>query len=857
MMSLPLWKKSNHYVKEAESLKKQISYILTAALAAILLCSCSRKAASYEPTERIPGDEVFYTGTDYVMIGEGDNIELLLHPETGNIRWQDKRTGEYFETKLFDSGYTDSSMLSDVAVTYYNGSESNKYNSYSSMDSYNYGVLRQTMTYEAIDNGIRIVYHLSSDSLTYKDFPSYLSNERMEEMVMQYLDTSQRKIIEKQYRQLKTGIWLRNSSKDSPLSGMAIQELYSLFYEVGTYTFDDLQDDYDEYDVASVDRTSRQAVKITIEYYLDGDDLMVRIPTGEIVYNIDDYPIRTLEVLPYFMSSSESDGYIFVPDGSGALIYLDNDKKSEYQFSARYYGGDILQENDYKSYDIYMTCPVYGIKVGDKAVLGIIEKGSEKATLKSYISGYYSGIPYSRAALSFAIREDQVVADYSNNSSPFILRKVSDDHYTDDILIRYCYLAGKDADYTGMAKAYQNYLLKCDALAANEPEDEAPLFIELYGLIDKKQYKLGIPYNGKQNLTTFLEAKTILGELNDQGISNMIVEYNGILNGGLNQRSVKSVKLESRLGGTKGFNSLLEYAQSIGAEIYPVVQLQTAAQTISTSNKLSKKERSYQINGALAQISTKDIITKVLKTGAYSKYIINPIYMPEYMTAFSKSYKKLGTKNLSSHDFLSFIGANYKNKQNLSMTNAISYYMEALDILDEGYNLLLSNPIYLAYGKVTYITDLPTKNSTLKSLDVSVPFVQLVLDGHITYSSEKLNTNSHDLAKKVMKAIETRSALKFTLMASETLVLRDTEARDNFLVRYTEWMELIGKYYAQYNEFYQKVNDAVIVNHEFSDRNFDHTIVTYSNGITVYLNYGDVDAVINGVAVPAISYCIK
>ena len=75
---------------------------------------------------------------------------------------------------------------------------------------------------------------------------------------------------------------------------------------------------------------------VPIEYTLDGDNLVVRVPASEIRYPKDvlnaegqkvTYPLVSIDVLPYLgAADNTADGYMFVPDGSGALIRLNNNK---------------------------------------------------------------------------------------------------------------------------------------------------------------------------------------------------------------------------------------------------------------------------------------------------------------------------------------------------------------------------------------------------------------------------------------------------------------------------------------------------------------------------------------------------
>lgn len=817
------------------------------------LTACSNDTTvSKEPVERVPGTAVEYTGSDYITVAESDNRYLKLNPSTGTFRLEDKETGYYVESNMANvDGISDNTAISDYVYTYYSGSANDKYASYTTMDSYNYAVLNDTLSYEELENGVCMVYSLGSDAITYKDFPTWITEERMNELVLQYLDDSQTKVLNGAYNLSNTGVYVRKYSETNQLKGLGATELYRIFYEVGHYTYEELEYDAQEHDKMD-DLPNRQNIQFSVDVYLDGDDLVVELPVEEMSYELDN-PLRDITFLPYMMSSNSTDGYFFVPDGSGALIYLDNNYTG-YQYSARYYNGDILTNaTTYTSFKNEMTLPIYGMKSDDMAVLGIIEEGAEVATLNTAVNGTSSAVPYARTYLTFTVRDVETTASFVGATTKYTQRMTSDDYFADTIRVRYRLLTGEDANYSGMAKSYQDYLKEQEVLTEAEAEEDAPIFVNLLGEIDKTKYFLGVPYDGKVSLTTFSQAQEILESLTENGVKNMKVQYTGLANSGLNQRAVESVKVSSDLGGTSGLTSLASYIDSIGAELYPDFQLQTAY----TDKKLSKSERSFFITGEVAQIYNFDLVTNTAELSEkFPLYVISPTYISDYIAKFSNSYKKLGISGLSSSDFMTFISANYKKGENLSMTNAKSAYEEALETLSD-YKLVLKNPIVDAYSAVDYVTDLPRGNSGLRALDASVPFTQLVLNGCVTYTTEALNSSTSDIWEDLMRAMETKSALKFRFIAADTTILQDTTVDDIFMSEYSLWESKIGAYYEEYNEFYQTVKDATIVSHEILDRNDKHVKVVYSNGVTIYLNYDEEDAVLDGVSVGAQSYVVK
>lgn len=836
--------------------------MLFAALLGIMNAHADETAADLKP-----GDQGYWesqetdkiNGTDFVSVAESENMELLLKPKSGTIRWLDKKTGGYEDTNLSAdenlAKITDSEK-SDLTVSYFNGKYSELYSTYNTYSSFTMCVDLGQLEYQYIDGGVRILYTLGDNAMTYKNFPQDISDERMNEFVLQYLTQAEIENLKKTYySQLSTGDWHRLSNKDKSLGKLQVKELYNMFYETGTYTEEELYKDLETYGVDESEYPSNLTIVVPVEYYLDGDELVVNVDTSAIETD-EESPIMSIGLLPYFLTSETDgeydDGYMFIPDGSGALINLDSTKVKEYHYSASWYTGDrLINSTTYSSVNPKMMMPVFGMKTNDSTIMAIIENGAEAATLDAYIAETDNSEPFCKMKLTFDIQPQQKVASDSNSS--YSVSKASSDVYDENITLRYYWL-GEDADYVDMAKCYNSYLVDKGELAAEEPESSTPFYAEILGTTDKTQYMLGIPYNGKQTLTSFAEAQEILSDLYNAGISNVKLIYSGMVGGGMNQRALTGgVSTASGLGSSSAFKKLTEYASSIGAEVYPNLLLQSAY----TKKGLSGDKVAWNIVNNRAVLYTFDPVTlKVDDKADYKLYMINPNYLGSYLEKIKSSFtKKLGINTMASSDLLTFISTNYKGTE-VSMSTGEELCMSALKSLTQDMKLMLSNPISDAYAYSNSLTDIPTSDSGMRILDASVPFMQLVLDGYKTYSCESLNLESTDIKRQMLEAIETRSALKFTFTYRDSSLLNKTEQQDLFAVDYSYWKDSVADIYAEYESFYETVKDASIEAHELFERDDNLRIVTYSNGVKVYINYGDEAADIDGVNVEALDYQI-
>lgn len=82
---------------------------------------------------------------------------------------------------------------------------------------------------------------------------------------------------------------------------------------------------------------------MTLSVRLTADGMTAYIPDSSIKENGKDYQIGSISIYPYMGTSylDDKEGYMFIPDGNGALIYLD-DKEGRFAsgYSAMIYGKD-------------------------------------------------------------------------------------------------------------------------------------------------------------------------------------------------------------------------------------------------------------------------------------------------------------------------------------------------------------------------------------------------------------------------------------------------------------------------------------------------------------------------------------
>ena len=179
------------------------------------------------------------------------------------------------------------------------------------------------------------------------------------------------------------------------------------------------------------------------------------------------------------------------------------------------YGEDISFARSLFSEGEAIYLPVFGFVhgVNQNAVLGIIESGAPyaaiSATHASKVLNFYTIYP------EFIYRKTFRQPVNAAGHEITLLQNFRNDF---DIDITYEVLTGNDANYIGMAKKYQSYLVNQGVLTNKTSiYNQIPLTLEV--ILNEK--KRGVFTDEKIIMTKFKDYKRMMDELKDEDITNI------------------------------------------------------------------------------------------------------------------------------------------------------------------------------------------------------------------------------------------------------------------------------------------------------------------------------------------------
>ena len=192
-----------------------------------------------------------------------------------------------------------------------------------------------------------------------------------------------------------------------------IEQTEELFAKQG-YTYDDYLRHKELYKEVNI--KEMPAFCISVKYKLDKNDLIVTIPFDEIAYRVK-YPLIQLSVLPYFGAGGSSDeGFLFVPEGGGAVINFNNGKVKQNGYYADIYGWDTAVDRKAVITETKAAFPVFGVSNGNSSFISIIENGAEYAGVTAEIAGKLGSYNYARADYTMLHREQYEITSRNIDS---------------------------------------------------------------------------------------------------------------------------------------------------------------------------------------------------------------------------------------------------------------------------------------------------------------------------------------------------------------------------------------------------------------------------------------------------------
>ena len=842
---------------------KKLAKLLVFLLLAGVLSGCTEVVEEKEIEIRAY-DEDEYAGIDFKL--ENDDLVFELDQTTTQFTVTQKSTGKVWYSNPVNA--SSDPMADSASKNWMQSILVMEYTTESDLatllNTAEHSVPNGIYTLEKPDdNTIKVNYSIGKVAKKFIIPPSVPESRMME--WYEQLDRSIQKRIDNAYRKIDINSLLETDNVDELLAKYPDLET-TCVYEIRSATKDHqkqkieealaeigyTEEEYEKdllYYPASSDN-NKPIYNISIVYHLDGDELVVEVPMQEIEYKAS-VPLTELRVLPYFgAGSTEDEGFLFVPEGSGGIINFNNGKSTQTAYYAQMYGWDYGNKRDVVVDETKISFPVFGISYADGSVLGIVEEYSSLAVVQADVSGRRNS--YNNVFVSYDMVHGSQMDITGKSDAAIIAYEKS----LPEGSLKQTYRFLETSSYVDMAKAYRESLLERYPDLQKTENTNVPISVELIGAVDKVKQILGMPVTLPEVMTDFDAAEMILTDLSGEGYENLSVRYQGWMNGGIDHAMPKDIDITSGMGGTKGLKDLITLAESVGADVYLTGRVQNAYDSNIFDGFFKSRDVAKYISRDVVEIPEFSNIwfASLSDTRRESHFLLRPSVCVTLMESLSE-YSAKYNAGVGFDDVGDILSGDYNQKRAVSRETSMDMQMEQLAAIKaNGTKVTLSNgnEYVLPYADLMTEVDFTGKNYAL--IDYAVPFYEIAIHGLVDYTGNSVNL-SGDAWDMVLKSAEAGAGLSFTFYEGDPGVLQGTEYMDFFGANYDGWKDMAKEYATRYEKEMAGLNNTYISDHRVLAEGV--TATYYEDNAVVYVNT-TLSAYTEGdVTIPARDYLVE
>lgn len=610
-------------------------------------------------------------------------------------------------------------------------------------------------------------------------------------------------------------------------------------------------------DLKNKDGSEGISFEIPLEYRLDGDGLVVSIPTSAIK-EYGQGSLYRIQVLRYMGASTYTDnGCIVVPNGSGSIINFNNGKTSAANYSQYIYDLDPVAANYTTTENLDgARLALFGLCYEDRGILTTIEDGASTSLVTAGVSGVYNDLNY--AYPTFVVRCVDNLRMFGDSSSDVFV--LEEDIYDINLKVRYSFLTEEYAGYAGLANYYRERLINEGVLTAETKAGDIPFYYDVICALEETAHVVGTQYMSTFEMTTFEEAGSMAEQLKEGGINNQVINLQGWFNDGYYHAVPDDVDIIGSLGGKKGLEELNSLITGMNGKLYADVAFQKVTWADDDFNYEAEGSRYY---GAGYVVSFGQVNPTTLRNTSGLGYfetefdLLSPKFLPRYVEGFTDEIEDIELYGVSLRDLGDDLHSDKKRTNVIDREKALDIVLGQFDLLKTSGKKLMTeraNEYALAYS--SDIINVPVDDNDFAIIDASIPFYQMIIHGSIDYAGELLNyEDNYDLDETILNLIEAGASPHYVFTWEESSRMKDSGLNRYYTTTFSRWIDDALNVYERVNEALAPVAGSYMVDHEIFDNGVRK--ITYSNGVSIYINYDDEALVAEGVEIPSLGYRLE
>lgn len=558
-------------------------------------------------------------------------------------------------------------------------------------------------------------------------------------------------------------------------------------------------------------------ISLRVVLLLEAEGVRVEIPSDSIRQEVAPYKLGLVYIYPFLGATrgSSQPGYMLIPDGTGSIIRFADQTKARNMFYGRYYGADlgmsaVMPFDPTLNRPAPISYPVFGMVHGEKehAFIAIVEKGAAYGELQVHPASIITNFNF--LGNVFIYNESYFQATNRSGAGVTAIQAQTNNF---DVVVHYRFLTGPAADYVGMARSYQQYLLQTGRLKRmTDPNPNMGIRLEFLGG-DKEKVLL---WNRFVPMTTIRQMESILDDLQ---VDNPQVIYYGWQPMGASTMPPTTLKIDPALGSLGSLRALADKVTGSGGHF---------------SLYLDPLAAIWGESGYSARNDLALAITNVNLEGynrSYNYYFsLNPLQ--QRYRSLTRDFAGNWNGGLALDGISSLLYSDFRKSAPLNREDSMQAYQTLL--AETPVPLGLYRPNDYLWGLAQAYYDMPLGGNGYIYTSESVPFLPVVLAGYIPYYGEALNFSAN-LQDDLLRHVDFGIYPAYLLTAEPTANMLNTRSTWIYTSSIDQWGEQIKQSYAWMNALLSPVRGQQITARQKLAQGVYAT--TYANGKTILVNY--------------------
>jgi hypothetical protein len=537
------------------------------------------------------------------------------------------------------------------------------------------------------------------------------------------------------------------------------------------------------------------------------------------------------------------DGYLFVPDGPGALIRFRQRDTALSPFERKVYGPDVgtaYQDVEHRfgyAESPPVAMPVWGVAHGREQA-GFVAWATDGAEyLSIYASASGTMTWYTYVANRFVVRRPFFrILNQQMEGIEAVPERV--DRFS--IGLSYEFLAGDDADWAGMARVYRQELLDRGTLRRRTTGGAGmPMrFDVLMGDVSAGLFG-PVPVVA----TRAADLAPMAAAIRDMGVAAGSFCLYGWRKGGRSAQSLEKLAFDPAIGGAVDLLAARDRLDGLGFELSLGQDYATFTDAMASPSRAANTHLNRQFC-RLELFPEKPVFETLYRASTRS--------MTGWLAGQVSGLADLGFRAMT----LDGIGAALSSDQSTSHPSTLE---EGARRIAEAFaevrgrlgrvDARTANQYVFPY--LDRFTAAPLADSRYHIETDTVPFLQMVLSGSIECYAAYANVTwpSED---DLLQMIDFKTYPSFMLTWKDSHVLEDTSSNDLYSTGFTGQAARIRDVYERASGALRHVLDAAIMDRTVPAPGI--AVVAYDNGVVIAVNYTDRPYGMRGATVPARGY---